>query len=115
MMRVFSKIMKSAKSKALKPTEAKIKEVENLKIEDFNSGKVSNFEIKNKIQNDEKRKEINDKIEKAIKLKCNSDMDHLYDKILKQDFNKDMIIDFYVKCGKDRGTLVENFHKYIIK
>jgi hypothetical protein len=39
-------------------------------------------------------------------------MDHLYDKILKQDYNKDMIIDFYVKCGKDRATLLENFHKF---
>ncbi len=112
MKRALLKKMRLAKLRVLIQIEAKIKEVESLNIEDFNSGKLGNIEIKNKIVNEEKRREINDKIDKSIKLQCNPDMDYLYEKILKQDFNKDMILDYYAKNGKDRAILQENFHKY---
>lgn len=74
--------------------------------------KTNNSDIKSKIVNDERKKEVVDEVEKAIRLKTNSDLDYVYDKILKQEYNKDMLIDYFVKCGKDRDTLEENFNKY---
>ena len=38
-------------------------------------------------------------------------MDNLYEKIQKNDFNKDTLIKYFVKQGKDKDSLEENFNK----
>ena len=69
----------------------------------------------NNINNDQEREreEILNNIEGAIgtKFKEFEDINCVYDKIIGKDDVKNIIVDYYVKNGKDRDLIEENFNK----
>jgi DNA-binding transcriptional regulator YhcF (GntR family) len=68
-------------------------------------------DTKVKFELGDRKKEIAEEVENITKSKKKEELEQLIDKMQKQEFNKDMIIDYFVSCGKDRDLLVENYNK----
>ena len=65
----------------------------------------------NRITTRDNRQEIIEEVENSIKSRINPDLELILDKIQKKEFNKDTLIKYFVKQGKDKDLLEENFNK----